>query len=122
MSRTLRARRGIALLEVLAAFALVATAGIALLGFARQSAAAVELGTQRELELRRAALLLHRYTLLSATELAAKSGQRPEQGFEVRICSNDRRLFNVAILDPASASPILSTTVYPRRRRADASP
>ncbi len=109
----MRNRRGIALLEVLVALAILGTAGLALVTL--ESAA---LGAQRDARAREHALaaeerVLAAMTLLKREEFDRRLGRHPVGEFLVEVERPERTLYRIAI-GPADAPPMedLVTVVY----------
>lgn len=111
---TLSSRRGIALLEVLVALALLMTAGTAWIAFVAQSRRSLELLRDRETEIREASMALARISLSERDALAVHLGVDRRVGrFIVRTSSVDRRLFTVTLHDSLSGRHVLGARLYP---------
>lgn len=118
---TLSSRRGIALLEVLVALALLMTAGTAWIAFVAQSRRSLELLRDRETEIREASMALARISLSERDALAVHLGVDRRVGrFIVRTSSVDRRLFTVTLHDSLSGGRVLEARLYPEPEAHDA--
>jgi prepilin-type N-terminal cleavage/methylation domain-containing protein len=104
-------RRGVALLEVLVALAILGIAGLALVEVASQSLVALDRAREVEQRVADEDRLLAAYALLNRRDLGARIGWRRVGPYDVRVDRLDFSLFRVAI-GPADAGPDLVTVIY----------
>ena len=112
MTRTRRARRGVALLEVLIAIAILSLATITLTALAGQVAEAIPSVALREDQARRAGRLLSRYALLPADELERRVGRRLDGEFGVAVTRLRDTTYELSVFRPGMPGWILRTAVY----------
>lgn len=105
--------RGIVLLEVLVALAVLALVGMAALGLMRVAIESQQLLAGREQELRQADRLLTAYTLLTRSELDQRIGAQRIGSYLLHVERPDRVLYRIAISDTiAQQTELLVTVVY----------
>ena len=109
----MRDRRGVVLLEVLIALAILALAGLSLASVVReQSQAIAELADRREILLR-ADQAMARLALRGRPGLDLRLGRRLEGRFLVDVERPRRDLYRLALADSAApAADLLVTVVY----------
>jgi type II secretory pathway pseudopilin PulG len=93
----LHGERGIALLEVLAALAILAVTGLALADLVGGGTQAVTVARQRERELGGEERLLAAWSLLKGEELDQRIGDRPVGPYLVRVQRPEAGLYRIAI-------------------------
>jgi type II secretory pathway component PulJ len=116
------ATRGIALLEVMVAAALLGASGLALVAYAAQSAHALALYEARETEMRNASALLTRLSLMRVPELRRWRGDRVMDGFRVRSEPDGGGLIAVTVFSVEGGTILLRARLYPLDGRADDEP
>ena len=115
-------RRGTALIEVLVAFVVVATAGTGFITLMGQMSHTIRTVRNTERLTRNASLALARLTLLDRDALRSREGVSSFHGSTLRITALSAGLFDVDVLaSPNATAPILSTTLY-RPDSSDVSP
>ena len=92
-----RAERGVALLEVLAATAILAVAGLALVQLVSGAAQAVVTARAREAELADEERLLAAHALLSRRDLDQRLGVREVGPYLVWVARPEPRLYRIAL-------------------------
>jgi hypothetical protein len=108
-----RDRRGAALLEVLAAVAILGTAGVALLELATGHARATADARERESALADEERLLTAHALLGRVDLEQRLGARAVGPYIVRVQRPEAALFRIAIARRSSPNvEDLVTIVY----------
>jgi type II secretory pathway pseudopilin PulG len=111
----MRNKRGVALLEVLIAVVVLATAGIALVELVGAGLRGEREAQQREQTLAAEERVLAAMTLLNRTELDQRIGRRQIGEFIVDVQRPERTLFRIAVLQQQSAHvEDLVTVVYRR--------
>lgn len=108
-----RGERGVALLEVLAAVAILTAAGLGLVALVAGGTAATTSDRTRERELADEERLLTAYTLLTRTDLDRRLGARTVGRYVVSVQRPERTLYRIAI--GRSDAPLvedLVTVVY----------
>lgn len=90
-------RRGVALLEVLIAVVILATAGLSLVEFVAASVRSLEVSRQREAELVPEERLLTAYCLLSQADLDRRLGSQRLGAFLVNVQRPERGLYRIAV-------------------------
>jgi hypothetical protein len=106
-------RSGAALLDVLVAATVLATAGVALVGHAAELSSALASREAREMEVWRAASLLTSLAILRPVELRARVGIHVEAGFRLQVMESHPGLFSVRVLAFDSEALVLETMLYP---------
>ncbi len=108
-----RAERGVALLEVLAAVAILGVAGLALVQLVAAATRAVAVARDREHELADEDRLLAAFTLLRREDLDRRLGDREVGPYVVTVQRPERALYRIAIRKSAMANvEDLVTVVY----------
>ncbi len=105
-------RRAFTLLELLVALALLGIAGTSLVSAVAQTRATMHAVHEAELRTRRATVVLAGLAREPRASLAQKTGRRHVRGHEVRISRIARDLFTIAVVDTATRTVLLETTVY----------
>lgn len=93
----MRAERGVALLEVLAAVVLLGVAGLALVELVAGGARAVAVARERERELADQERLLTAWSLLKREELDRRIGDRVVGPYVMRVQRPERGLYRLAV-------------------------
>lgn len=109
-----RPRRGLTLLEVLVALAIL---GLAAAGWATlfgQSMHAVRLMQSRDAEMRNATAQIARVSTWSRPQLAARVGRTNASGFLLIVGPITPSLYDVTIADTTHGAPLLRTSFYAR--------
>ena len=110
--------RGVVLLEVIAAVAILATVGFAMLALVTAGLRAHAVAQARERELWDEERLLAAYTLLTRTELDQRLGSRDAGRYVVHVQRPEPALYRIAVSRTgASAVEDLVTVVYRAERR-----
>lgn len=118
-----QSRRGSALIEVLIALVLLATAGTGLIALLGQTAHAMRSTLETERTTRRAAAELDRLTLLDDAELSASLGRGTSRGWMIDISTSAVGVFDVRIAESDTSGTLLQTTLYrPRSDSSNATP
>jgi Tfp pilus assembly protein PilV len=112
MLRAEQSRRGVALLEVLLAFALLAIAGISWISLAGQTARSLRDVRTTERTTLAAASTMEWVAIRTALELDGMIGERQEGDFNVTIIRLIPALYDVTISDTLTDTPILHSSVY----------
>jgi len=114
----LRSDRGIALLEVLVALAILSGAGLALLDLVTGGLRAERDARERERVLAVEERVLTAFTLLTRDELDRRLGRHPIGELIVEIQHPERTLYRIAVSQQASSQvEDLVTVVYRREPR-----
>ena len=103
---------GAALLEVIVAVAILATAGTAAVAMASESARAVERARAADLRAREASAFLDAVALWPREDLDRRLGERPQGPWRLRIGRPDPELYTVALVDTASGADLLRTALF----------
>lgn len=109
----MRADRGVALIEVLVAIAILSMVGVSSIALLTSTLDAHGRLHSRETELARAERVLIATTLLARRELEQRIGRRDVAGFVVWVDRPEPSLFRVGVapeVDPAAE--LLSTLIY----------
>jgi hypothetical protein len=107
--------RGVALLEVLAAMAILGAAGLALVELVGGGTQAVAVARDRERELADEERLLAAWSLLKREELDQRLGERAVGPYVVRVQRPERGLYRIAMeRKEAAGVEDLVTVVYRR--------
>jgi len=115
-----RAERGVALLEVLAATAILATAGVALLQLVSGTAQAVVTARAREAELADEERLIAAHALLSRRDLDQRLGAQQIGPYVVGVQRPEPTLYRIALGRAAAPGVEDLVTVVHRPEPADA--
>lgn len=111
--------RGVALLEVMVAVAILAAAGLALVALASEATRAATSDRTREWELADEERLLTAYTLLTRTDLDRRLGARTIGPYVVTVQRPERTLYRIAIgQSEAPQLEDLVTVVYRGENRS----
>ena len=105
-------RRGAALLEVLVALTILATAAASVVAFANDAARSVRHARETESEIRRASALLDAIALWPREDLDRHLGERDEGPWRLHITRVTTTLYSVILTDSMSARELLRTAVY----------
>lgn len=108
----MRVRRGVALVEVILATALVAIEGAIVAEQVAQQVRAARAATQRESELRQLSQVLTAMTLLEAAELLARVGKHDKQGLSTWVEARPDGSFQVRVSVQGSGAS-LETVMFP---------
>lgn len=111
------ARAGSALIEVLIALVLLASAGIGLVTLVGQTAHTMRSLRRSELETLDASAELDRLVLLDAESLYALAGRHSRHGWTIDITQISPTLFELYVARSDTTPRLLGTTLY--RRPAD---
>ncbi len=103
---------GAALLEVIVAVAVLATAGTAAAAMAFESARAVERARAADLAAREASAFLDAVALWPREELDRRLGDRLQGPWVLRIGRPDRALYTAALVDTATGAELLRTALF----------
>ncbi len=113
-----RADRGVALLEVLVALAILSASGLALVGLVSAGLKAERDARERERTLATEDRLLTALTLLKREELDRRLGRHPLSEFVVDVERPERTLYRIALAQARSPEvEDLVTVVYRREAR-----
>ncbi len=112
MRRAERNPRGVALLEVLLGFALLAIAGMAWMTLAGQTAQSLRNVRASERQIFAATSTMEWVAVRSATELDAMIGERREGDFDVTILRLLPGLYDVTVGDTLRGTALLHSSVY----------
>ncbi|MGH7655103.1 MAG: type IV pilus modification PilV family protein [Gemmatimonadaceae bacterium] len=112
MPGTKQSRCGVALLEVLLGFALLAIAGIGWITLAGQTARSLRDVRITERATLAAASTMEWVAIRTAPELDGMIGERQEGAFNVTIVRLIPALYDVTISDTLTDAPILHSSVY----------
>ena len=105
-------RHGAALLEVLVALTILATAAASVVGFANDAAHTVRHARETESEIRRASALLDAVALWPREDLDRHLGERSEGPWRLHITRVTTTLYSVVLTDSMSARELLRTALY----------
>lgn len=119
MHRIERDRRGIALLEVLLGFALLAISGMAWITLAGQTARSLRDVRAAERTTLAAASTMEWVAIRTAPELDGMIGERRAGDFNVTIVRLIPALYDVTISDTTTGAPVLHSSVYAPYAAAD---
>lgn len=106
--------RGVALLEVLVALAILATAGIGLVGTVATALSTAEAAQRREARFDAATATLTRLTFRDRADLDIRLGQRVEGSVVTRVDRPRPGLYRLAVSDTAAPAEVLAVTVVYR--------
>jgi type II secretory pathway component PulJ len=104
--------RGVALLEVLAAVAILSVAGLGFVDLVAAGTRAVSLARARERELADEDRLLTAYTLLARTDLDRRIGERHVGPYLLTVARPERTLYRIALARADAGVEDLVTVVY----------
>jgi type II secretory pathway component PulJ len=110
--RAERARRGSALIEVLIAIVLLATAGTGLVTLLGQTAHSMRTTLESDRLTRRASEELDRLTLLDRAALMSRAGLSRSREWTIEIRPLAAELFHVTIAESDTTRVLLETTLY----------
>jgi type II secretory pathway pseudopilin PulG len=111
-TRSVRDRRGAALLEALVAIAVLATVGSAAAWAAAEAIRSVTRVHQEEMRVRAAARLLTAASLWSREDLDRHLGSRAQGPWRMRIDRPQPTLYEVSLTDTVTGKVLLHTTLY----------
>jgi len=118
MHRNAARRRGLTLLEVLIALAIMGLSAAALVAMGAQAMSTYTSAYQQHARLERASALLARMSTWSFDELRARAGRRRVGECTVEVMPLASALFSVAI-EAQAGPPLLRTTFYKREGDAE---
>jgi prepilin-type N-terminal cleavage/methylation domain-containing protein len=107
-------RRGVALLEVLAALAILGIAGSGLTAFAIESAGAVGRARAEDDRMRAASAFLDKVALWERDDLDRHLGDHRQGDWRLGIARPSATLYVVRLADSSGARTLLSTALYRR--------
>lgn len=107
----IRTRNGVALLEVLAALAILGTAAIALISVTHASLVAVARAESSDRESREARALMEAASLWSADDLDRHLGRRPQGRWTMRVDRPRESVYGITLLDSLDHA-VVATFVY----------
>jgi Tfp pilus assembly protein PilV len=107
-----RSRRGVALLEVLLGFALLAIAGIAWITLAGQTARSLREVRSAERTTLAAASTMEWVMIRTAPELESMIGEHRDGDFNVTVVRLIPALYDVTVSDTLTDSPLLHSSIY----------
>ncbi len=119
---TPRAERGVALLEVLIALVILATAGVSLVGLLGAGLRGEQDARERERTLANEDRLLAGLTLLKRADLDRRIGRHEVGEFVVDVQRPERTLYRIAIAQTSSPQVEDLVTVMYRREQANGPP
>ena len=119
---TLRAERGVALLEVLIALVILATAGVSLVGLLGAGLRGEQDARERERTLANEDRVLAAMTLLKRVDLDRRIGRHDVGEFVVDIQHPERTLYRIAVAQTIAPQVEDLVTVVYRREIQNASP
>lgn len=105
-------KRGVALLEVLAAVAILGVAGLGFVDLVAAGTRAVSAARARERELADEDRLLTAYTLLARPDLDRRIGERHVGPYLVTVARPERTLYRIALARDDAVVEDLVTVVY----------
>lgn len=121
--RARRLPRGSALIEVLVAITLLATAGTALVTLLGQTSRSMRTTLESERLTRRASEELGRIVVLDQTALLSRTGRSHSHGFTLDVDPLGQGLFAIRIAESDTTVVLLRTTAYrPLPDSTDATP
>lgn len=107
----MRGERGVALLEVLIAIAILTVAGTAIVALLAEQVRVVEVLREREVEYRRSEEVLARLSMRGARELGLRLGRRNEGAITTHIQRPRPGLYRIAVADSTAPDAELLVTV-----------
>jgi type II secretory pathway pseudopilin PulG len=111
-ARRPRARRGVALLEVIVGLTLFAIAGVALLVMLTQATDSVRTFDERDAEARAVSAQLDRVALWTRDQLEGRIGSTRLGDWVLHVAALTPTLYRVALADTASGALVLETSLY----------
>lgn len=111
-NRRAHARRGIALLDVVAALVILGLGGVALLAMLGQTVQSMRRVRDVQRDTRLATDELNRLVLLKRADLIAMTGRSLQRGWWIDVTPDGQSLFDVYISSTDTTAPVLRTTVY----------
>jgi hypothetical protein len=117
--RHLRRRGGVALLEVLVAFTILATAGATVIALATEAAQASRQSREREREMRRASAFFQAVALWPREDLDRHLGTRAQGQWRMRIDRPIPTLYLATLTDSSGQRELLRTAFYRPRSHND---
>ena len=109
---TRRRRSGGALLEVIVAMTIIATAGLAIVAGAREAVHVVERARTADRQLARASAFLEVVALWPREDLDLRLGERIQGEWRLRIERPLPTLYTVSLIKEATGEEILQTSLY----------
>lgn len=113
-SNRITSRRGVALLEVLAALTILAVAGTSMIALGAENVRALSRARDTEAEMRRANALMEAVALWTRDDLDRRLGDRPQGHWRLRIVRPVETLYEITLLDSAGTRVLLSTALFRR--------
>ena len=114
-----RPRRGMTLLEVLVALAILGSAGLATVMLGAESSRAVRAAREADRSLREASAFFDAVALWPREDLDRHLGARPQGPWRMRVDRPAPTLYVVTLADSSSGRTILETSLFrPEPRRA----
>ncbi len=110
--RASRMRRGSALIEVVIAIVLLATAGTGLVTLLGQTSQSMRTTLESERLTRRASEELNRLVLLDRAALLSRAGRSRSHGFTLDVDPLGQGLFAIRIAESDTTIVLLRTTLY----------
>jgi hypothetical protein len=109
-----RSERGVVLLEVIVALAILATTGLAMMALVQEAMATQQRVRDRERELAAADRILVAYSMLSRTDLDIRLGRRDVGEFTVTVQRPEPELYRAAVAPVSAPDHALLVTVLYR--------
>jgi type II secretory pathway pseudopilin PulG len=104
--------QGVALLEVLVALTLLASAGVAAVALASESGAAIARARARDESVREASAFFDAVALWTRGDLDRRLGERPQGPWRLRIDRPTATLYVLVLSDSGSGAEVLRTALY----------
>lgn len=108
----MHARRGLILIEVVAALAILAIVGSALFAVAAESLARVDNARRHDHEMAAANNLMSAVSLWTPEDFDRRLGQRRQGQWLLEIGRESPRLYTAVIRDTLTGAPVLATAFY----------
>lgn len=105
-------RRGVALLEVLVALAILGVMGSAFIEIAVQSAKVAQLARDEERRMSSASDFLEKVSLWERADLDRHLGDHPEGAWRLRLSRVSGDIYDVAVTDSTGGRMLLQTSIY----------
>jgi type II secretory pathway pseudopilin PulG len=105
-------RQGAALLEVLVALTILATAGAVVAAFASEAMSTIRRAREREAEMRRASALFDAVALWPREDLDRHLGDRQQGPWRLQVGRPVPTLYTVILRDSSGAREILRTAMH----------
>lgn len=105
-------RAGAALLEVLVAMTILATAGATVVAFANDAAQTLQRARETETEMRHASALLDAVALWPREDLDRHLGSHAQGPWRMRVDRPTPTLYNVRLTDSTESRELLQTTLF----------